>query len=501
VLGVSALFSIGYGDVGSSIYYGLGLVALVALGATPIALGIAGLIYVCNALTYAEGSAMLTEGGGSSSYARLGFNELVGFISGWALMLSYVATMAISAYTIPPYLAFFWPVLKQPVASTLLSMGIIIFLMLVNVFGVKESSRLNITFIIGDIIMQVMLVALGAMLILGPNPHILYEHMFGAGNWPSAKGLIFGVALAALCFTGVESVSQHGEETKVPEKRMPQAYMLMIVVVLVLFAGISLVALTAMTPQVLGDPVNGWARDPVAGIANAVSQAITPADIIARTGATGDMAVFFTWAVGWVQKLLPALVAVLAASILLIATNAGLLGISRLTYNLSSHRQLPALLSRVHPRFRTPYVAIGIFSSITLLMLVPGFFSNVFFSDLGALYVFGSLLCFGLAHASILALRVKKPEMPRPFKLGLNIRIGKWELPLTAILGLLATSAIFAVILVIQAASRWTGLGWMALGLIIYFVYRRSQRVTVSGGSSIEAAIPGELKEKENRDK
>ncbi|MDO8578736.1 MAG: APC family permease, partial [Dehalococcoidales bacterium] len=473
VLGVPALFSIGYGDVGSSIYYGLGLVAVVALGATPIALGIAGLIYVCNALTYAEGSAMLTEGGGSSSYARLGFNDLIGFISGWALMLSYVATMAISAYTIPPYLAYFWPILKQPMASTLLSMGVIVFLMLVNVFGIRESSRLNITFIIGDIIMQVALVVLGAVLILGPNPHVLYQHMFGSGNWPSAKGLIFGIALAALCFTGVESVSQHGEETKRPEKRMPQAYILMIVVVLVLFAGISLVALTAMTPQVLGDPVNGWARDPVAGIAKAVSQAISPADIIARVGADREMAIIITWVVGWVQKLLPALVAVLAASILLIATNAGLLGISRLTYNLSSHRQLPALLSRVHPRFRTPYIAIGIFSSITLMMLIPGFFSDVFFSDLGALYVFGSLLCFGLAHASILALRVKKPDMPRPFKLGFNIRIGKRELPLTAILGLLATSAIFLVILVIQAASRWTGLGWMALGLIIYFVYRR----------------------------
>ena len=64
VLGIPGLFSIGYGDVGSSIYYALGVIAFVALGATPIALGIAGLIYVFNALTYAEGSAMVTEGGG-----------------------------------------------------------------------------------------------------------------------------------------------------------------------------------------------------------------------------------------------------------------------------------------------------------------------------------------------------------------------------------------------------------------------------------------------------
>ena len=480
VLGVPALFSIGYGDVGSSIYYGLGLVAVVALGATPIVLGIAGLIYIFNALTYAEGSAMLTEGGGSSSYARIGFNDVIGFISGWALMLSYVATMAISAYTIPPYLAYFWPVLKEPVASTVFSMGVIVFLMLINMFGIRESSRLNIFFILIDIVTQIVLVVLGAALILRPNPQILFQHMFGEGNWPSMKGLVYGIALAALCFTGVESVSQHGEETKSPEKRMPQAYVLMIVVVLVLFSGISLVALSAMTPQDLGDPVNGWARDPVAGIASAVSLAISPQDIVARMGADPAVAIMVTWALEWVQKILPALVAVLAASILLIATNAGLLGISRLTYNLSSHRQLPIILSRIHHHFRTPYIAIGLFSLLTLLLLVPGFFNDAFFSDLGALYVFGSLLCFALAHASILALRVKKSEMPRPFKLGLNIKIGKRELPLTAILGLVTTSVIFLVIVVIQPYSRWAGLGWMALGLIIYYVYRRSQHLPLT---------------------
>ena len=493
VLGVPALFSIGYGDVGSSIYYGLGLVAAVALGATPIVLGIAGLIYIFNALTYAEGSAMLTEGGGSSSYARIGFNDLIGFISGWALMLSYVATMAISAYTIPPYLAYFWPVLKEPVASTVFSMGVIVFLMLINMFGIKESSRLNILFILIDIVTQIVLVTLGALLILRPNPQVLFQHMFGEGNWPSMKGLVYGIALAALCFTGVESVSQHGEETRSPEKRMPQAYVLMIVVVLVLFAGISLVALSAMTPQDLGDPVNGWARDPVAGIARAISLAISPGDIVARMGADPAVAIMVTWALEWVQKVLPAMVAVLAASILLIATNAGLLGISRLTYNLSSHRQLPIGLSRIHHHFRTPYIAIGLFSLLTLLLLVPGFFSDAFFSDLGALYVFGSLLCFALAHASILALRVKKSGMPRPFKLGLNIKIGKWELPLTAILGLVTTAVIFLVIVVIQPYSRWAGLGWMALGLIVYSLYRRSQHLPLKNLGKMPAA-PNEQK-------
>jgi APA family basic amino acid/polyamine antiporter len=457
VLGIPGLFSAGYGDVGSSIYYALGIVALVALGATPVALAAAGIIYVFNAMTYAEGGSMIPEAGGSASFARHGIGDFVGFIAGWALMLSYIVTMAISAYTIPPYLAYFahiwpsWSALNEPFTSTIISIGIIAFLMLINVLGVRESSRLNIFFIIVDIATQITIVVLGIMLILRVNPGVLVQNMFGAGNWPSTPNLVMGIAIAALCFTGVETVSQLAEETRRPAERIPHAYILMMVVVLILFAGISIVALSAMTPQVLGDPVNGWARDPVAGIA-----AHLPSDTL--------------------QKIFSPVVAILAASILLTATNAGLLGISRLTYNLSSHKQLPAALSRVHPRFRTPYMAIMIFCCIAILMLIPGFSNPHFFADLGALYVFGSLLCFAFAHAAIISLRIKKPEMPRPFKLKWNIKVKGKELPVTALLGLLTTGGIWMVVMVTQPFSRWAGLAWMAGGILIYFLLRRARR-------------------------
>jgi len=139
-------------------------------------------------------------------------------------------------------------------------------------------------------------------------------------------------------------------------------------------------------------------------------------------------------------------------------------------------------LSRVHHRFRTPYLAIILFCLVSLLVLTPGFFSPNFFADLGALYVFGSLLCFALAHAAILALRIRQPNLPRPFKLSFNIKLGGRELPLTAILGLFSTLTIWLVIIVIQPASRWAGLGWMAIGLVIYYLYRR--RLRVAGATS-----------------
>jgi APA family basic amino acid/polyamine antiporter len=449
VLGVAALFSAGYGNVGSSIYYALGIVALIAMGATPIVLGIAGILFIFTALTYAEGTAMLPEAGGSASFARHGFNDIAGFIAGWALMLSYIVTISISAYTIPPYLGFFWePFKASPALGTATSMGIVGLLMGINVIGVKETSLVNIGAAIIDITTQVSLVIIGFILLF--NPTVLFHRI--VDNWPSAENLIFGIALASIAYTGIETMSQMAEETRQPEKRVPRALIMMIVAVLVIFAGISLVSLSAMTPQELASE---WARDPVAGIAAKLPIALL-ADI------------------------LKPLIALLAGTILLIATNAGLMGISRLAFSLGSHRLQPAVLSRVHHQFKTPYVSILVFGIIALFILIPGFFGTNAFENMGALYAFGSLLAFMFAHASILSLRIRKPELGRPFKLGWSIRIRKVELPISAIIGLLATTTIWIIILITQPYSRWVGIGWMAFGLIIYYIYRRKAHLPLT---------------------
>ena len=441
VLGVAALFSAGYGNVGSSIYYALGIVALVAMGATPIALGIAGILFIFTALTYAEGTSMLPEAGGSASFARHGFNDMAGFIAGWALMLSYIVTISISAYTIPPYLGFFWePFKDSPLLGTATSMGIVFFLMAINVIGIKETSIVNIGAAVLDIATQVALVVIGFILLF--DPVVLFNRIIN--NWPSAENLVFGIALASIAYTGIETMSQMAEETRQPSKRVPRALIMMIVAVLVIFAGISLVSLSAMTPQELASE---WARDPVAGIA-----AHIPITLI--------------------SDVLKPLIAVLAGSILLIATNAGLIGISRLAFSLGTNKLQPSALSKIHPKFKTPYVSIILFSLVGIVMLIPGFFATNVFENMGALYAFGSLMAFMFAHASILSLRIRKPDLERPFKLGWNLRILGRELPVTAILGLITTFGIWIIILITQPYSRWVGIIWMAIGLIIYCLYR-----------------------------
>ena len=471
VLGVPGLFSAGYGNVGSSIYYALGIVALIAMGATPIVLAIAGIFFIFTALTYAEGTAMLPEAGGSASFARRGFGDLAGFVSGWALMLSYIVTIAISAFVIPPYLGYFWPVLKESAfVSTTVSMGIIFFLMIINVVGVKETSFLNVAAAILDLLVQLLIIVLGLLIVF--NFDVLVHNI--TFYWPSLDSLILGIALAAIAYTGVETMSQMAEETKQPSRKVPKALVLMVITVLVLFSGVSTVALSAMTPQELA---TSWAADPIAGIAHVISLAITPGEIAAGFSSEEAVVIVLTWIFTGLRDLLPAVVAILAASILFIATNAGLMGISRLAFSLGRFQLIPPALGRVHDRFKTPYMSIILFAAIALLILVPGFFAPDMFINLGVLYAFGSLLSFSMAHASILSLRVRSPDASRPFKIGGSIKIKQYELPITAILGLVGTMIIWVVVLLTQPYSRWVGLGWMAIGLIVYFLYRWRRRL------------------------
>src|SRR2546421_7002087 len=113
VLGVNALFSTAYGNVGSSIYYALGLVASFALGLTPVVFVITGGIFYLTAATYSEATSMYPEAGGSSSFARHAFNEFWSFFAAWGQMLNYVITVSISAFFVPHYLGVFWGPLRH----------------------------------------------------------------------------------------------------------------------------------------------------------------------------------------------------------------------------------------------------------------------------------------------------------------------------------------------------------------------------------------------------
>src|SRR5947199_10155327 len=165
VLGTPALFATAYGNVGSSIYYALGLVAGIALGLTPLVFIISGIIFAATAATYAEGTVRYPEAGGSSSFARHAFNELVSFGAAWAQMLNYVITIAISVIFVPHYLSIFWEPLKTNPWDIIVGVALTWLLLGLNIVGVQEAARLNIFLAVVDFATQLLLVALGFVLI------------------------------------------------------------------------------------------------------------------------------------------------------------------------------------------------------------------------------------------------------------------------------------------------------------------------------------------------
>jgi len=448
-VGVSGLFATAYGNVGSSIYYALGLVAAHALGLTPLVFIFAGGLFALTAKTYAEGASMFPEAGGSSSFARHAFNEVASFFAGWALTLDYIITIAISAFFVPHYLSAFWPALSHPPGDVIGGAITIAVLAALNIRGLRESANLNIFLAITDLITQVVLVVLGAVLIFHPATLINQVHL---GVAPSYKELIFALSISMVAYTGIETVSNMAEEARDPDEDVPRSVNYVLIAVLGIFTGISIISLMAL--PVTKDAAGHYStllgttyqNDPVLGIVSALPLGHEP------------------------QTVLRYYVGVLAATILVIATNAGLIGISRLSWSLAKHRQLPAIFASVHPRYRTPWFTIALFSVLATILLIPG--KTDF---LGNLYSFGAMLSFTTAHIAIIALRYKQPDIKRPYRVPWNVRFRGGWLPLGAVLGAIGTFTAWASVVALHKEARTVGVGWMVIGMVGYFWYRRSQ--------------------------
>jgi basic amino acid/polyamine antiporter, APA family len=469
-VGTSGLFATAYGNVGSSIYYALGLVAAHALGLTPLVFVFAGGLFALTAKTYAEGASMFPEAGGSSSFARHAFNELISFFAGWALSLDYILTIAISAFFVPHYLSTFPGLsgLNHNPGDIFGGLIVVVALAALNIRGLGESAKLNFILAIVDLSTQVLLVAIGAVLVLDPSLLINQIHL---GQVPTWHELIFALSLAMLAYTGIETVSNMAEEARDPGKQVPKAVNLVVLAVLGVYLGISLIALSALpVTAVAGHPHQfqtllgvegngGFQNDPVLGI-------------VSRLGLHGTVLTLAQYYVG-----------LLAATILFIATNAGMIGISRLSWSLAEHRQLPGIFSQLHPRFRTPWFTIVFFSGLAGLLVLYGN-TNV----LGNLYSFGALLSFTVAHISVIALRVKKPDQERPYRMPWNVRIRGASIPMTAVIGGIGTATVWIVVVATHPEARLVGIPWMAFGMVGYVIYRRSQGLDLRETCRIERA-------------
>jgi basic amino acid/polyamine antiporter, APA family len=451
VLGTPALFATAYGNVGSSIYYALGVTAVFALGLTPLVFVIAGLIFAFTALTYTEGTVLYPEAGGSSSFARHAFNELVSFGAAWAQLLNYVITIAISAFFVPHYLSIFWEPLRENPWDVVGGALVIVLLVGLNVVGIKEAASLNIFLAVVDFATQLLLVILGFVLIFSPSILVDNVHWGVAPTWSS---FFLAIPVAMIAYTGIETISNLSEEARDPPKDIPRSIRLVAVAVFAIYFTLPLIALSALpvtrvdgeyqTQLGLPPEEGGYANDPVLGLVKNL-----------------DLH-------GFALDALEVYVGVLAATILLIATNAGVIGASRITYAMASYRQLPEVFRRLHPRFKTPWLALVVFAgAASIAVILPG--QTNF---LGTMYAFGAMLSFTIAHASIVALRVRQPEDETVYRARPNLRFRGVDWPLFALLGGLGTGVAWLVVVVQEASTRWVGLGWLAIGFAGYAVYR-----------------------------
>jgi APA family basic amino acid/polyamine antiporter len=453
VLGTPALFATAYGNVGSSIYYALGLVAGIALGLTPLVFVVSGLIFAATAATYAEGTVRFPEAGGSSSFARHAFDELLSFFAAWAQMLNYIITIAISAFFVPHYLSIFWSPLRENPWDIVGGAIVIAALVLLNIVGIKEAARLNILLAVLDFATQLLLVALGFVLIF--SPHLVFDANLHLGVAPTWGDFFLAIPIAMIAYTGIETVSNLAEEARDPPRDIPRSITWVAVAVFAIYFTLPVIALSALPVQhgpngfftKLGLPPDqgGFANDPVLGLVQNLGLHGTALDV---------------------AKLY---VGVLAATILFIATNAGVIGASRITYSMASYRQLPEVFRRLHPTFKTPWLSLIVFAGIVAtIVLLPGQTSF-----LGDMYAFGAMLSFTIAHAAIVALRIQDRNAEPGYRVRPNVRIRGVDWPVFAILGGLGTAAAWLVVVVEKPGPRWAGLGWLVFGLVAYGLYRR----------------------------
>lgn len=460
VLGTSALFSTAYGNVGSSIYYALGLVAGYALGATPIVFIITGAIFFFTAATYIEATTMFPEAGGSSSFARHAFNEFWSSFAAWGQMLNYTITAAISAYFVPHYLAVFWEPLGHAPADILFGIAVIVVLGWLNIIGVQESARINVLLSVVDFATQVLLVLAGLFLVFNPEVLVNQVHFGAAPTW---QNFLIAIPIGMVAYTGIETISNLAEEAKDYEKTVPSAAKLVVAAVFAIYFFLPAIALSAMPVEhgvtLLGLPAEqgGFAGDPVLGIVEHMGLGVLLDPVKVYVG-------------------------ILAATILFIATNAGIIGVSRLTYSMGQYRQVPAALRTLHPRYKTPYVAIIVFGGIACLTLIPGQ-ANF----LAQMYAFGAMLSFTIAHLAVIKMRLANPERERPWRGPMNLSIDGKSWPVFAVIGGIGTAIAWVVVTLLNPVTLIFGIAWMVLGTSFYVVYRHRQGLSLTETHKIVA--------------
>jgi APA family basic amino acid/polyamine antiporter len=453
VLDAPALFSVAYGEIASSIYVALGIIALHALGLTPEVLAIVGALFLVVALSYAEGTTAIPETGGAATFVRRAFNDLAGFLTGWALFLDYLIVIALSALFLPHYLgaAMQWGSLEHNPWDVVV--GVIVVFGVAAIRLVRRSAfyRYGIYVAVLDLLTQVLLVVLGfAFLVSGDA----LTQGVSIGTHPSWHQIAFALPLAMLAYTGLETVSNLAEETREPGRALPRSLFSGIGLVVVIYVAIACVALSAF-PATGGTTDLGtvWLRSPLMGIVDAL-----------RGSLPSSLATALRVYVG-----------LTGAVILLVSVTTSISGCTRLAHSLGEHGQLPRAFGRLNRRTLVSPQAIVAAALISTALMIGTSFVHDDVAFLASLFSFGVLAAFTAAQLAVIKLRFSEPELPRPYRAPWNVRWRGVAVPVPAIVGSVATFVIWIVAMATHPGARYGGPAWLVAGAVVYWLVRKGR--------------------------
>ena len=466
-LGQPALFAIIYTSVASAIYFSLGVVATRALGLTPVVYVLAGIFFALACTTYVEGASLHQDRGGATVFARYAFNELVSFVAGWMILLDYIILIAVTSFSATNYLAAFYAPFGQGTDELLLCFAIILYVAIRNIRGFSKT-RVNriAALVVADLGLQALVIVLGLFAFFHLDTITDTIHF---GDTPTWGDTVFALGVATVSFTGLESASGLSGEVAVGRRGLKRLVGAAAAIVIVVYTGIGIVAVTAL---------------PVVGNATSLGRNYLDAPMI------GIAESFHT---DWVANGLKYTIAAAAAATLIAAANSAMMGLSRLAYSLSTNRQIPTAVGRLHPTRSTPFVVIAIAAVLAAGLTVP--------QDLELLvgiFAYGALVGLTIAHLSIVKLRYKEPEGRRPYRIPLSVRVRGGDLPVLAVAGGVLSAAAWVGLFVTHSGARWVGTAWLVAGVALYLVYRTTQGKSVLRRVYVpEAALRGERHEAE----
>jgi APA family basic amino acid/polyamine antiporter len=453
VLDAPALFSVAYGEIASSIYVALGIIALHALGLTPEVLALVGALFFVVSLSYAEGTTAIPETGGAATFVRRAFNDLAGFLTGWALFLDYLIVISLSALFLPHYLGGALKIgsLEHHPWDLVTAVGVISGVAAIRLVRRSAFYSYGIVVAVLDLLTQLGLVALGFAFLFSGDA---LTKGVSIGTQPSWHQIAFALPLAMLAYTGLETVANLAEETREPGRALPRSLFSGIGLVVVIYVAIAMVGLSAF-PAENGSTELGvrWLHAPLLGIVDALHGHVS-SDLV---------------------DALRIYVGLTGAFILLVAVTTSMSGFTRLAHSLGEHGQLPRAFGRLNRRTLVSPQAIVAAALISIALLVGTSVLTDEIAFLASLFSFGVLAAFTAAQLAVIRLRFTEPELKRPYRAPFGVRLRGVEVPLPAFVGSALTFGIFVIALITHAGARYGGPAWLVAGLVVYGLVRHTR--------------------------